>query len=281
MAIKKIKFDMVAYSRYMVLYRLKFWTKIDGVWAVYPIGTKVSSLETSKLILKPSIAIYDDDLYKKLFTDTNPGDFRTVTSSNKMSITVTFKEPLDVLQKITYCTFDAGVDRLTSLKITVYDTDDVTIFSGSAAISSVENTTTTCVTPDLEYMRTYAVNRPSFVETTDINQLTDVFSVRKVSITCNELTDTTFCKFLLSFDQRSTYKYYDKGSDSWIVCSKDDIMKNGMTKDFFEATAYKYIASALDPDNPTVDTLVGLMTTDAAKTPSIQQIIYDYLKIKK
>ena len=282
MAIKRVRFNfgVSTVNPYPTLGDVTFYTKIDGEWGVYDIGSKISSTETDNVLIELSSTAKSTFDFTTLFTATSKMNFMTTSTTVESYVDIIFKTPLDVMNQMIYSTRDGSVWYNRKLAITVYDEDDIIIYqTDSATLSTSNDQRVTQTTPDLEYIKTYATNKVSYVETTDTNQLKQVFAINAIDIEAKEVADTTFCKFLFSFDGRQTYKTFDSSSKTWVVCAKEDIMNNGLTKEQIKTETYKYMSDALE-DTATIDILVGMMTMNPIKTPSISKITIDYLKIK-
>ncbi len=97
------------------------------------------------------------------------------------------------------------------------------------------------------------------------------------NITGIDLTQTTptntSIKYLVSFDNRTTWKYWD--GDSWEISSLDDLQTNGMEKSALEAISQAQWESSggFSPGTTTtLDFAADLKTTDATVTPSLDNI---------
>ena len=282
MAIKKVRFyfGTETINSSPTLGDLTFYTKIDGSWQKYDIGSKINNLETNNILIEPSSNYKTSFDFTTLFTATSKYLFVNTSKTAESYIDIIFKTPLDVINQIEYSTMDGGVWYTRTLQIEIYDEDNVVIYSNnSVPLSKQNDQKVTLLTPDLEYIKTYTTNKISYIETTDTNQLKQVFGVNSIEIINKELEDNTYCRFLFSFDGRQTYKTFDMDSNTWVECAKEDIIDKGLSKDDIEGTVYKYISDGLE-DTATIDILVGMMTMNPIKTPSIQKITIDYLKIK-
>ena len=284
MAIKKVRFNfgLSTTNPNPTFGVVKFYTKIGGSWAVYNAGSKVNNTETTNMFIKPSLPkLSTSKDYTALITDTVPLlSFMDVSASIEAYVDFIFKNPIDVINKITYSTRYSNSLYLRVLKITIYDEDDVIIYSNDNSIlSTTDRQIVTQTTPELEYIKTYATNKISYIETTDTNQLKQVFGINAIQITNKEIEDETYCRFLFSFDGRQTYKTFDMDSKTWVECAKENIIEKGLTANDLGTSVYKYISNGLE-DTATLDILVGMMTMNPIKTPNIQKITVDYLKIK-
>jgi uncharacterized protein (TIGR02145 family) len=120
---------------------------------------------------------------------------------------------------------------------------------------------------------------PSYITTADSTQInTSTYqNISGISFTQTLPTNTNL-KYLVSFDGRTTWKYWD--GSSWTTSSLDDLQTNGNSNTELEA---------LDSDDwaatggfgagttTTLDFAIDLSTTDDSVTPELDQISVSYL----
>ena len=126
----------------------------------------------------------------------------------------------------------------------------------------------------------YAHNssQPYYITTSDTSQI-DVTTYRSITgVTLTQTTPTnTDLKYLVSFDGRSTWKYWD--GDSWEASSLANLQTNGMSKTTLEAITESQWGETNGFESRTTRTLdfaVDLSTSDSSVTPSLDNIQVDY-----
>lgn len=268
MAIKRVRFSEFKGS-YLMIGKLNFYTKIQGQYVAYDVGEKISTVETEKVNITAST------LTSAVNTNfLTGGELKQTLGSAPKWVDVTFKEPLQTLQKITYYTRYSASTNMTGGKISIYDENDVLIFEEAMKISPSNLAVVTTLTPDLEIIKNYPVNKIAYIETTDINQIKDIYSINSIEIDCT-VPSNTYCRFLFSFDGRKTYKAFD--GSQWNVVDKANIIIEGMeytTVHNLDTAKYNEVLE----DCSTLDILTGMMTQHEKTSPTISSIAVDLLQ---
>lgn len=152
--------------------------------------------------------------------------------------------------------------------------DNVRVVKGTALWTSNFNTST-----DL-YAYDYSTT-PHYITTSDSSQIDSSEFVNVTGISLTQTTPTnTNLKYLVSFDGRSTWKYWD--GDSWEVSTLGDLQTNGNSNSELEALSTANWGSTggfQSGSTTTIDFAVDLSTTDSNATPELDQISvsYEYL----
>ena len=276
-----IKTIKMKYGKNIQLYKLLFITKIDGNWQIYPVGNTITNsttiYNTDKISVNSSTVYSSSSSYKigLAFVD----DVSYFRGGNNGEITITFNEPLRVLQGFYYYQTKS---RLSDLRI--YDENDNLIyvndlssltFDVSTSTSTISKTYNMFTTEGLEILRAYPVNQLGTIETNDNNRLNDVYSIESIKPE-QSVSEGNDIRYALSFDKRDTYKSYK--NSQWIDVNNDTLMTDGMTVDEISALTSMEFTKVLN-NNHTVDILVGMITNNPNTTPYIKKITTDYLKI--
>ena len=121
--------------------------------------------------------------------------------------------------------------------------------------------------------------KPYYITTTDSSQIntSNYAHINDIDITQTTPTDTSI-KYLVSFDDRSTWKYWD--GNSWETSTLDDIQTNGMTKTTIEElsqTDWESSGGFVPNTTTTLDFLADLNTSDPEATPELDNIQVNYL----
>lgn len=274
-----IKTIKIEYGKNIQLYKLLFITKIDGNWQIYPAGNTITDsatiYNTDKISVNTSNAYSSSYKISSAFVD-NALYFK---GSNAGEITITFNEPLRVLQGFYYYQYNS---RLSNLRI--YDENDNLIYvndlssiilSVSTSSSTITKTYNKFTTEGLEILRSYPVNQLGTIETNDNNRLNNVYSIESIKPE-QSISEGNDIRYALSFDGRSSYKSYK--NSQWIDVNNDTLMTDGMTVDEISTLTSMEFSEVLN-NNHTVDILVGMITNNPNTTPYIKKITTDYLKI--
>ncbi len=129
----------------------------------------------------------------------------------------------------------------------------------------------------VRYLNAHPTSQAYYVTTTDSSQIdTSTYG----HITGATLTQTTpantSIKYLVSFDDRSTWKYWD--GDSWESSSLDNLQTNGMSKTAIEGLSQANWESTggFVPGIGTLDFAADLSTSDSSATPELDNIAVNY-----
>ncbi|MDD2644339.1 MAG: DUF2341 domain-containing protein, partial [Methanobacteriaceae archaeon] len=108
--------------------------------------------------------------------------------------------------------------------------------------------------------------------------VSDFTHVLGVEITQN-VPENTSTKFLVSFDQRQTWRYWNE--TKWVESSLKNIEANGMNKNLVESLTQDIWESDFGfnkEKTQAIDFAVSLRTTNASHSPSLSKIIINYKK---
>ncbi|MFA7133059.1 MAG: fibrinogen-like YCDxxxxGGGW domain-containing protein, partial [Bacteroidales bacterium] len=98
------------------------------------------------------------------------------------------------------------------------------------------------------------------------------------NIGINEETPlNTSIKYLISFDKKETWRYFD--GTSWKISNLNNIEANGMTKVDMEALTQEGLESAggfVKGFTQSIDFAISLKTSDSNNTPSLNEIVINY-----
>ncbi len=116
---------------------------------------------------------------------------------------------------------------------------------------------------------------PSYITTHTNSQKNTSTWGAITNITATQITPTnTNIKYLVSFDNKSTWKYWN--GSSWQTTDIADIATNGMTKTTIEALASAQWNATNGFTPGTFDIVASLSTSDASVTPSLDNIQITY-----
>jgi len=127
----------------------------------------------------------------------------------------------------------------------------------------------------------YPTSTSYYVTTDTASQLNTSTYAHISSVALTETTPTnTSIKYLVSFDNRSTWKYWD--GDSWetTTLSNANLQSYGRTKTQIEAitqTQWETSGGFIGGTTATLDFAADLKTTDSAVTPSLDNILVNYV----
>mgnify|MGYP006283252935 CR=1 FL=1 len=122
---------------------------------------------------------------------------------------------------------------------------------------------------------------PFYLTTSDLSQKNTTTWSEISGITLNQTTPAnTDLKYLVSFDGRSTWKYWD--GSSWQTSTLSNFQTNGMSKATLEGiTPSQWSASGgfMEGTTTTLDFAVDLKTTDSGNTPELSGIAIQYTPV--
>lgn len=278
--IKKMVFDIGTSGDSITLYRLQFYTKIDGEWKMYDIGKYIGTIGTNTIEFEKitvELTNYTDaeihNLQYPFLYSSRSFTLRIGTGP----LVVTFKEGLKVLSGM-YHGFYYAIPK----SVSIYDENDALLFKGSGFTKMVMNGASYAThfykTTELEVMRVYPTDVIGTIETNDNSHISNIYQIENINL--SDITpDNTNIKYLLSFDGRNTYKTYKNNTWSTVdVSVNTNIMNDGMTKTEVESLTSNEFNIALT-DNKTLDVLIGMNTQNEYSTPSISEIKVLYLRI--
>ncbi|KKR47497.1 MAG: Cell wall surface anchor family protein [Parcubacteria group bacterium GW2011_GWC2_40_31] len=121
----------------------------------------------------------------------------------------------------------------------------------------------------------YSSSQAYYVTTADASNLdtSGWANISSVSITQTTPTDTSI-KYLISFDNRSTWKYWN--GSAWTTSTLDDLQTNGMSSTTLEAITTSQWESSGGFTPGTLDFAADLLSSDSAFTPSLDDITINY-----
>ncbi len=124
----------------------------------------------------------------------------------------------------------------------------------------------------------YSTGQPYYIITADASQLDSSAwgAISSVSISQTTPANTNI-KYLVSFDDRSTWKYWN--GSSWSASSLDDLQTNGMAKTTLEGlSSSNWSASGgfLAGTTATIDFAADLSSSDSLATPELDNITVNY-----
>lgn len=274
--IKKIIFDFPNAS--VLIYRIQFYTKINGELTIYDIGKYIGVAGYG--IKFDKIDVTCDKFSGTALHIRNPFEYNgnyTTFSNGTGRMTITFKEGLKVL----YGIYHGFVSTLPT-KISIYDENDVLLHEGTEfekmPASGSQNATQFYATPDLELIKVYPTDVIGTIETNDNTQISNIHEIENIIIS-QSTPENTDIKYLLSFDGRNTYKTYKDSSWSDVdISNKENIMSFGLSKDELESLTENDFSAAIN-DNKTMDMLIGMSTQNESVSPSISEVKVLYLRI--
>jgi len=124
----------------------------------------------------------------------------------------------------------------------------------------------------------YSADVGYYVTTSDQNQLDTSSWTKLGTVNIDESTPIgTSVKYLVSFDGRTTWKYWD--GNSWEVSALSAIDTNGMTSSAVEALLradWEFTGGFVASTTQTLDIAMDLKTTDSSVTPSVDRISVTY-----
>lgn len=273
-------------SKNFKFYNIGYTIPVDGVWTdKWMIGSNVTTSNYTTYVcdeftvtVSTSVG-YCTDL-KYLFSSNNK--YLYCSNSPEFIMTITLNQPIPAIKNIMYSYYTSNTNSYYINGIKIYDLNDALVFSDdtkwtrNTSDSTID--TNYLATPDLETTKVYPTNKVGTVETTDACHITDIYSIDIINPTESVIDDTDI-RYLLSFDERKTYKSYDTTTGSWITVNTTDIMTQGLTSSELLALRSSEYLLAVDANYRTLDILVGLITTDETRTPSINSIRVSYYKI--
>jgi uncharacterized protein (TIGR02145 family) len=162
------------------------------------------------------------------------------------------------------------------------------VFESSAWSRSLSSSTTTVNRSTADQLNGYSVRClqnlgvsatypviPSHLTTTNSSQKDTSTWTAVSGITLTQTTPTnTDLKYLVSFDGRSTWRYWD--GDSWETSTLDDLQTNGMSKTTLEGLSSANWSSTNGFSPGTLDFAIDLSTTDNTATPELDNIEIEY-----
>lgn len=274
--IKKIVFALP--NNATTLYRMHFYTKVNGEWAMYDVGkylgsVSTNSIEFDNIIVK--LGYYTGSSLSSLKTPFTSSYGSGITLSNNTStLTVIFKNGLKVLSGFYY-----GFYSYAPTKVSIYDENDLMIYEGTNLEKMVYNSATYATlfynTKELETMKVYPTNVVGTIESKDTTQITNIYKIESITTTQVQ-PENTDIRYLLSFDGRNTYKTYRDGL--WVTIDTANNMNEGLTKEELESLTSDDFAKGIT-DNKTLDILVGMTTDNENVSPSISAVKVLYLRI--
>ena len=274
-------------SGYFKLYKLGFQVPMNGTWTDAWLTVDETNFiqstnryfECTTFTAETDVDTYGiatantkgwlEDLFNKDTTD-----WLCYKIAGDFTITITFKESIPAIRNVIYKLY--GVNDIYGItKFEAYDDNDNLLLEDTTTWlkDGAENA---LPTPALETTSLYIVNSVGTIETTDVCHITNIYSLDSITPTQNT-PDGTDIKYLLSFDNRQTYKTYS--ASGWKNVDVKDIMTKGMSIDEVKAISVNEYAQVLDSTHRTLDILVGLITTNETKTPMVNSIQVSYYKI--
>lgn len=266
---------------YTRLYRLQFVErKEDGDWGIYEVGKSLSNSGYRCTFEYLSCNHVDSSPYMTPAFLFNGGFGETYqfgpTNVDSPTYRIEFTNPIAELKGFYYY-WD-----IPPTEMYVFDENDNIIFeeknlglakcTGDALSSNYFYDT-----PTLRINKAYKTNIVGTVETNNVSHITNVHSINQIKPNQIEHEKTSI-RYLLSFDNRNTYKAYNTDTSNWEVIDKSEIMTKGMTNTTLEGlTASEY--TLVLTDNKTIDVMFGMVTSDANVSPSISKIEINYLEI--
>ncbi|MDZ4384842.1 MAG: hypothetical protein U0944_00290, partial [Candidatus Moranbacteria bacterium] len=129
--------------------------------------------------------------------------------------------------------------------------------------------------PDSE---SYPTSQPYYLTTSDTSQFNTATYAHLAGVSLTQTTSAnTSLKYLVSFDNRATWKYWD--GLAWQTSVLDDLQTNGMDQSTLEGLAQAAWESAggFAPGvTATLDFAVDLQTSSVSETPILDNISVDY-----
>ena len=268
-------------SAHTRIYRLQFVErKEDGDWGIYEVGKYISSgpygdnfenFKCEHIQSSPYMAgaFKFDGSYGETYSF-------GANSVENPSYAIKFLNPIAELKGFYYYW------NIPPTEMYVFDENDNIIFeeknlglancTGDALSSNYFYDT-----PTLRINKSYKTDIVGTVETNNVSHISNVYSINQITPTQIE-SDGTSIRYLLSFDNRVTYKAYNSNASVWEVVDKADIMTKGMTGTTLEGlTSNEYTLGLTD--NNTIDVMFGMVTTHHNVSPSVSKILVNYLEI--
>ena len=281
--IKKIVLDFSSYtSSSSTIYKMQFYTKVDGEWVIYDVGNSISANASTayfdNLSVESTVRASITYQLRSAFDGTGGTSGNFIAGTGTRTVTITFPNGIRVLSGI-YYSWNANFCR--NVKIRIYDENDRVIYSDDSPTltsSSSASTVHFYKTTGLEVMKVYPINTIGTIETNDNTQITSIYQIEGITTEQNTPENTNI-RYLLSFDGRNTYKTYK--DNSWVdvdISTKSNIMTQGLTKEEIESLTVTEFNEAMT-ENKTLDIIGGMTTQDEYSSPSISQVKVLYLKI--
>ena len=278
--IKKIEFISTDVTTVWRIFKIHFYTKVNGVWANFNPGAYKSGTVNSAVFENMTVTTAKNfpnaNILKNIFNGT--GDAGTNYSSSLQvgdPMTITFTKGLKVLSGIYYAAHSAWCN---AVKFKIYDENNRLIYSDDKPVLKSSTALQFYKTTGLELMKVYPVNTVGTIETNDNTQIKEVYQIEGITVSQNT-PEGTDVKYLISFDGRKTYKTYKDGIWSNIdINNLSNIIEFGLTKSEIEAIKSQQFNEAIS-ENRTVDVIAGMITNTDYNTPSISEIKVLYLKI--
>lgn len=124
----------------------------------------------------------------------------------------------------------------------------------------------------------YTTSQPYYVTTSDSSQISTSAWSHLTGAAITQTTPTnTDIKYLVSFDDRSTWKYWD--GDSWESSTLDNLQTNGMNKTAIEGLSqanWEATGGFVPGSTSYIDIAADLSTTDSTATPELDNIQFNY-----
>lgn len=266
---------------YTKLYRLQFVErKEDGDWGIYEVGKCLSNsaynctfdyLSCNNVNSSPPMA--SAFLFNGGYGETYQFG---PTNVDTPAYAITFTNPIAELKGFYYY-WD-----IPPTEMYVFDENDNIIYEeknlGLAnCAGDVLSSNYFYDTPALRINKSYKTDIVGTVETNNVSHISNVYSINQITPTQIE-SDGTSIRYLLSFDNRNTYKAYNTDNSNWEVIDKSEIMTKGMTGTVLEGLTSNEYTLALT-DNKTIDVMFGMVTTNYRVSPSVSKILVNYLEI--
>jgi len=128
------------------------------------------------------------------------------------------------------------------------------------------------IPPTMAYGSSSYPITPYYIYSNNSQLDTSSWSIIKSVTTTETLPSGTSIKYLVSFDGRSSWKYWD--GDSWETSSLDNLQTNGMPKTTLEAITESQWSLGFSAG--TLDFAIDLGTTNPANTPELSGITILY-----
>ena len=225
--------------------------------------------ETDNFIITASVSAYSLAYYPINVCDTSLATqtekyYLTKTKTN-VSLEIDFKEGIESISKIEFVSYpykNHGVNG--DFVIEAYDENDVIISSYNITPSKVIGGVQTVITNEL--ISFYITNSYQSVITTDITTVKNLNRIIKIEVVHNE-PENTHIKYLVSTDDRATWKVYREGQWTEITdLSDENVIINGMNKEELESISEDF------PINLNFDVKAVMITEDIEKVPVLKQI---------
>ena len=266
---------------YTRLYRLQFVErKEDGEWGIYEVGRSLTNTRESCTFdylscnhLESSPPMGNAFLFNGGYGETYAFGPNNVDSP---AYRIEFTNPITELKGFYYY-WD-----FPPTEMYVFDENDNLLYEeknlGLAnCTGDVLSSNYYYDTPSLRITKSYKTDIVGTVETNNVSHISNVYSINQITPTQIE-SDGTSIRYLLSFDNRVTYKAYNTDNSNWEVIDKSEIMTKGMTGTVLEGLTSNEYTLALT-NNKTIDVMFGMVTTNYRVSPSVSKILVNYLEI--